>query len=134
MQQNKQLIYYETFDCKVNLRYTNFLQSPEVIKLEDVICENDFCYGSDEYIKRFIESIKDKVIKYLPNLNNVQIILGIFDKDNLIHQIMVTIITMMSKILKKEISKINHYKSIIVVIKYEGKDVFIGSINFDGIK
>jgi len=132
MQEN-QLIYYEHLFSKVHLKYkTSFPMSSE-IKLEDLYYEKEYCYGIDDYIKKFIEVIKDKVIRYLPNLKKVQIILGVFNNNNLFHHIIISVYNMMTKILKKELININLYKSIFVIIKYEGEQVFMGSLNFDGI-
>ena len=131
---DKQLIYYETLHSKVQWKYTTTLQDDfEIIKLEDVLKEKEFCYGTDQYIKNFIEIMKERVIRNLPKLEKVKIILGVFDKNNLFHRILINVYNMLSKILKKEIKKINFYKSIIVIIKYEDKEVFIGSLNFDGL-
>ena len=133
MQEN-QLIYYEHLFSKVHLKYkTSFPMSVEIIKLEDLYYGKEYCYGIDNYIKKFIEVIKDKVIRYLPNLKKVQIILGVFDNNNLFHHIIILVYNMMTKILKKELININLYKSIFVIIKYEGEQVFMGSLNFDRI-
>jgi hypothetical protein len=132
--QEKQLIYYEHLFSKVHLKYkTSFPMSVEIIKLEDLYYGKEYCCGIDDYIKKFIEVIKDKVIRYLPNLKKVQIILGVFDNNNLFHHIIILVYNMMTKILKKELININLYKSIFVIIKYEGEQVFMGSLNFDGI-
>jgi hypothetical protein len=132
--QEKQLIYYEHLFSKVHLKYkTSFPMSVEIIKLEDLYYGKEYCYGIDNYIKKFIEVIKDKVIRYLPNLKKVQIILGVFDNNNLFHHIIILVYNMMTKILKKELININLYKSIFVIIKYEGEQVFMGSLNFDRI-
>jgi len=132
--QEKQLIYYEHLFSKVHLKYkTSFPMSVEIIKLEDLYYGKEYCCGIDDYIKKFIEVIKDKVIRYLPNLKKVQIILGVFDNNNLFHHIIILVYNMMTKILKKELINISLYKSIFVIIKYEGEQVFMGSLNFDGI-
>jgi hypothetical protein len=132
--QEKQLMYYEHLSSKVHLKYkTSFPMSAEIIKLEDLYYGKEYCYGIDNYIKKFIEVIKDKVIRYLPNLKKVQIILGVFDNNNLFHHIIILVYNMMTKILKKELININLYKSIFVIIKYEGEQVFMGSLNFDRI-
>ena len=97
------------------------------LEKEIIYCKNDI-----DYIKCFIENIKEKVIRKCKNLNSVKIILAVFDKNNIFHKIMVVITTMIFDILKIK-EKINLYKSIIVIIEYEGQSVFIGNLNFTGL-
>jgi hypothetical protein len=131
---NKQLIYYERLSCKVNIKFVATLNDYFDIKVENIKREFGKCYGSDEYINQFIEVIKDNVIRKLPQLNKVQFIIGVFDKNNIFHRIMIKTIDIIVSILKLERKKINWYKNIIVQVKYDGNEVFIGSINFEGIK
>ena len=131
---SKQLIYYENLHSKVNFEYKTVLKDDfEIIDLKDIERGRSYCFGSDQYIKRFIEVMKERIIKKLPELNKVKIILGIFDKNNMWHRFMITTIQMLTKILKIE-RKINFYKSVFVMIKYENKQVFIGNLNFEGIE
>ena len=97
------------------------------LEKEIIYCKNDI-----DYIKCFIENIKEKVIRKCKNLNSVKIILAVFDKNNIFHKIMVVITTMIFDILKIK-EKINLYKSIIVIIEYEEQSVFIGNLNFTGL-
>ena len=132
---NKQLIYYENLTCKINIKYITTLENNFDVKdIKDVKREFGHCYGSDGYIKQFIEMIKEKVVKKLPELNKVKFILGVFDKNNIFHRIMLKTVDIMLYILKLERKKIDWYKTIIVMVKYEGNEVFIGSLNFEGIK
>ena len=132
---NKQLIYYENLSCKINIKYVTTLEDNFDVKdIKDVKKDFGHCYGSDGYIKQFIEMIKEKVIKKLPELNKVKFILGVFDKNNIFHRIMLKTVDIMLYILKLERKKIDWYKTIIVMVKYEGNEVFIGSLNFEGIK
>jgi hypothetical protein len=131
---SKQLICYESLHCKVNFKYKTVLKDDfEIIDLKDIERERRFCYGEEQYIKGFIEVMKERVIKKLPELNKVKIILGIFDKNNMWHRFMITTAQMLFKILKIE-RKINYFKSIIVLIKYENEVVFTGDLNFEGIE
>jgi len=131
---SKQVIYYESLYCKVNFKYTTVLRDDfDIIDLKDIERERSYCFGSDQYIKNFIEVMKEKVIKKLPELNKVKIILGIFDKNNIWHRFMITTAQILLKILKIE-RKLNFYKSIIVLIKYENEVVFTGDLNFEGIE
>ena len=58
--------------------------------------------------------------------------LATFDKNNLIHKIIIVIANMMKNLLKIQ-DKVNIYKSIIVVIEYEDQIVFMGDLNFTGL-
>lgn len=132
MQQDKKIIYYETSGCKVYWKYKTFLDYDfDKIRLKDIWVEKSYCYGIENYIKNFAECIKEKVIRYLPNLDKIEIKYGIFDKNNLFHIIVISVIELMEKILKKKIKKEDYYKSIFVEIKYQEKIVFFGSLNFD---
>lgn len=131
---NKQLIYYETLSCKVNIKYVTTLNDEFDIKVENIQIEIGKCYGSDGYIKGFIDTIKEKVIRKFPELNKVEFILGVFDKNNIFHQIMIKTIDVMIYLLRLERKKINLYKTIVIQIKYYGNEVFIGSLNFEGIE
>jgi hypothetical protein len=131
---DKQLINYQSVHCKIKWKYTTTLQDGfEIIKLTDIVKEDGYCYGTDQYIKNFIEIMKERVIRNLPKLEKVKIFLGVFDKNNLFHRIAITVYHMMAKILKRQEKKINFYKSIIVIIKYEDEEVFMGSLSFDGL-
>jgi hypothetical protein len=83
---------------------------------------------------RFIEILKDRVIRILPNLNEVKIMIGVFDKNNILHRLIVGAYYVICNILKRDVKRKNFYKSIITIIEYEGNVVFMGDINFDGIK
>lgn len=134
MQQDKEIIYYETLSSKVHWKYKSFLEDDfEIIKLEDVWREESYCYGVEQYIKNFAEGIKEKVIRYLPNLHEMEIIYGIFDKNNLFHRLAISVIELTVKMLRRKLRNINYYKSIFVVIRYQGKSAFIGSLDFDGL-
>jgi hypothetical protein len=130
---SKQLIRYENLHCRVNFKWKTVLKDDfEIIDLKDIERERRHCYGEDQYIKNFIEVMKERVIRKLPELNKVKIMLGVFDKNKVMHRLMVATFQMLCKILKIE-KKINLYKSIIVMIEYEGQIVFNGSLSFDGI-
>lgn len=131
---SKQLIYYENLHCRVNFKWKTVLKDDfEIIDLKDIKRERSHCYGEQQYIKNFIEVMKERVIRKLPELNKVKIMLGVFDKNKVMHRFMIATFQMLCKILKIE-RKINLYKSIIVIIEYEGQTVFTGNLNFDGLR
>lgn len=131
--QDKEIIYYETIGSKVHWRYKSWLEDDfEIIKLEDVWREESYCYGVEQYIKDFAEGIKEKVIRYLPNLNDVDITFGIFDKNNLFHRLAILVVELTVKMLKRKMIDINFYTTIFVIIRYKDKTAFIGSLDFKG--
>jgi hypothetical protein len=131
----KKLICYEEIHCALNWKYTSFLKNDfEIIKVADLVREINYCNDSTQYIMRFIEILKDKVIRLLPNLNEVKIMIGVFDKNNILHRLMVGAYYVICNILKRDLKRKNFYKTIITIVEYEGHVVFMGDINFDGIK
>jgi len=106
----------------------------EITNITDIVKEINFYYNSTQYIMAFIEMLKDKVIRLLPVLNKVQIIIGIFDKNNILHYLIVESYYIICNILQNEFKKRNFYKSIFTIIKYNNNIVFIGELSFDGIK
>jgi predicted transcriptional regulator len=137
MLQEKEIIYYENLSCKAHWRYKTIFDYDfeitdfEIIKLEDVMRENDYCYGIEQYINKFIDDMKERIIRYLPELNKVNIIFGTLDKNNLFYQLAISVREKMIEILNLKVKKIDYYKSIFVIIKYDGKIVFTGDLNFD---
>ena len=127
------LIHYENIHCKVNFRYKTLLQDNfEIDDLAEIEREQQYCYGTDQYIRNFIGVIKERVIRHLPCLHKVDIKLGILDKDNMWHRFIIATVEMLNHILKIE-RKINYYKSIFVIIRYENNVVFTGNLNFAGL-
>ena len=106
----------------------------EDIKISDLEKEIGYCYGSTQYIMSFIEMMKHRVIRLLPNLGDVTIMIGVFDRNNILHSLMIGAYNLINNILKREIYRKNFYKTIITIIKYKGEIVFIGDISFDGIE
>jgi hypothetical protein len=83
-------ICYETVRCKLKWKYKSFLNNDfEIIDVIDVEREMNYCFDSTQYIMAFINMLKHKVIRLLPDLNKVQISIGIFDKNNVLHRLMV---------------------------------------------
>lgn len=119
-----------------NVRYNMSFFTNDInennIQLENLEKEIIYCKNDIDYIKRFIEHIKEKVIKKCKNLSSVKIMLATFDKNNLMHKIIFVVTNMMKKLLQIK-EKINIYKLICVVIEYEGAIVFTGCLNFDGL-
>jgi hypothetical protein len=104
----------------------------EVAKLDNIQQELEYYKNTDAYIKGFIDYIKQNVIKKVKNLNSVKIELAIFDKDVILHRLIITVANMIKDILKCK-EKIDFYKSVIVRVQYENETVFMGNINFTGL-
>lgn len=131
----QKLICYEDIHCKLNWKYKSLLKDDYVIiSVTDIEREINYCYNSTQYIMSFIEMLKHRVIRLLPDLNKVQIMIGIFDKDNLLHRLAVGAYYVICNILRREVKIKDFYKSILTIIKYEGVIVFMGGLSFDGIK
>lgn len=134
MSEDKEIIYYENLHSKVHWKYKTWLEDDfEIIKLEDVWREEKYCYGVDQYINQFIEVMKERVIRYLPELEKVDVILATLDRNNLLHRLIISVTDMMIKILNLKARQIDYYKSVFVIIKYEGKNVFMGNLSFQGL-
>jgi hypothetical protein len=131
----KKLIYYQQIHYVLNWKYKSYLKDDfEIIKVSDIEREINYCYGSTQYIMRFIEMLKDRVIRFLRNLNKVKIMIGVFDKNNILHRLMVGAYYVICNILRSDIKSKNFYKSIFTIIEYEGRVVFMGEISFNNIK
>lgn len=131
----KKLIYYQQIHYVLNWKYKSYLKDDfEIIKVSDIEREINYCYGSTQYIMRFIEMLKDRVIRFLRNLNKVKIMIGVFDKNNILHRLMVGAYYVICNIIRSDIKSKNFYKSIFTIIEYEGRVVFMGEISFDSIK
>ena len=129
------LICYEEIYCNLNWKYKSLLKDDYVIiNVFDIEREIKYCYGSTQYIMSFIEMLKHRVIRLLPDLTKVKIMIGIFDKDNVLHRLIVGAYYVICNILKKDSKRRNFYKTIFTVIEYEDSIVFMGDISFDGIK
>ena len=102
------------------------------IKLDNLEKEIIYCRNEVDYIKGFIEYIKERVIKKCKNLSLVKIMLATFDKNNMMHNFIIFISNMIAKLLQIK-EKVNIYESIIVIIEYDGQTAFIGELNFSGL-
>jgi hypothetical protein len=119
-------------NVKYNMSFFKNVINEDDIKLDNLEKEIIYCKNDVDYIKSFIDHIKEKVIKKCKNLSSVKIMLATFDKNNLMHKIIIVIANMMKNLLKIK-EKVNIYKSIFVVIEYEGQTVFMGGLNFTGL-
>lgn len=65
----KKLICYEEIQCKLHWKYKSLLKDDTVINVTDIEREINYCHDSTQYIMRFIEMLKDKVIRLLHDLH-----------------------------------------------------------------
>ena len=131
----KKLICYEEIHYKLNWKYKSLLKDDYVIiNVTDIEREINYCYDSTQYIMTFIDMLKHRVIRLLPDLNKVKIMIGVFDKDNILHRLIVGAYYVICNILRRDVKKKSFYKTIFTIIEYEGEIVFMGDISFDGIK
>lgn len=127
-------MYVEHLSSKIRWEYTSELEEGfKISSIEDVKRELIYCKNEEQYIKSFIDFIKENIIRQFSDLNKIQIKLSILDDNNIIHNIIIKVYHTMTKLLNLKITNINFYKSIFVIIYYEGKNVFMGSISFEGI-
>ena len=122
--------YGKNVSC--NIYYKKEFFDYEVSKLENIKEEKRYFKNCDDYIRSFIEHIKDNIIKNLKNLNSFQIHLAIFDENNILHRFIVKISNMIQDLLQYK-EKICFNKSVFVYIIYENNIVFTGNISFNGI-
>jgi hypothetical protein len=118
--------YAERNSCKV---WYNKTVDYEISKLTDLKRELIYCKNVENYIKCFIEHLKDNVIRNFKNLGSLTINLGIFDKNNILHNFIIKIATMLSHMLTDK-KMPNWYKSIFVVVEYENNIVFTALVEF----
>jgi hypothetical protein len=131
----KKIICYQQIHYVLNWKYKTYLKDDfEIIKVSDIESEINYCYGSTQYIMRFIEMLKDRVIRKLCNLNEVKIMIGVFDKNNILHRLMIGAYYVICNIIKNNVKNKNFYKSIFTIIMYEGNVVFMCDLSFDGIQ
>ena len=128
-------ICYECINYKLNWKYKSFLKDDyTIISVTDIEREINCCYDSTQYIMTFIDMLKHRVIRLLPDLHKVKITIYVFDKDNVLHRLMVGAYYVICKILRMDAKRKNFYKTIFTSIEYEGNVVFMGGISFDGIE
>ena len=120
--------YIDALTCNVHYKET-FLDY-QVNKITNIKNEKEYYINDIQYIKRFIEFIKQNIIKKLPNLNLVKVELNIYDKDNLLHSFIIKITNIICELQNIKL-KLNLNKMIFVNIKYDNHVVFLSLIDFN---
>ena len=115
-------------DCvNCQVYYKPGLFDHDVERLENIHHKIRRYKDSDHYIKGFIDHIKHNVIKKFPNLSLIEIVICVFDKNNIFHRLMVTVVNMMWEILKIK-DKFDTKNTVFVMVAYENKIVFTGTL------
>lgn len=112
-------VYYESLDytiSKINILQQEFI----------------YCEKAEQYIKCFVDNMKENVIRKFNNLNLLEIEIRVFNKNKILHRFIVTISNMIRDLLNQK-EKINLYHTLCIIIKYDNKIAFTGNINFTGI-
>jgi hypothetical protein len=115
----------DCIDCQVY--YLPGLFDHDVERLENIHHKIRPYKDSDHYIKGFIDHIKHNVIKKFPNLSLIEIAISVFDNNNILHRLIVTVANMLQDILKIK-GKFDTKNTLFVVVTYENKIVFTGTI------
>ena len=117
---------------RYNMSFFKNVLNEHDIKLDNIEKEIIYCKNEVDYIKGFIDHIKERVIKKCKNLSSVKIMLATFDKNNIMHRFMIAISDMVTKLLQMK-EKPNIYESIIVINEYEAQTACIGELNCTGL-
>lgn len=124
-------MYYESisFSVLLNKDYSN---SYKINTIEKIERELFYCKSEIDYMKKFIEILKDNVIKKVSNINNLQIKLGIFDKNNIYHTLFILAVNELSKILSlPDLVQKYFTKTIFIIIYYKNNCIFSGGLSFN---
>lgn len=125
--------YYEGehISCDVSYKEDNINEIITDVHIKNIIRENFYFCTINEYIKIYIDTIKENVIRKLKNLNEVKFITFIFDKNKVKHRMILSLFDIVCNLL--QIQKLDVCKTIFVQIQYYNKIVFRGDIGFDGL-
>ena len=123
-------ICYRNMQCNVVYKL-GFIEYQD-IRVEDLQEEIQYCRDIKDYIQRFVEFIKDNVIRKYKDLDKIRIRVKLFDKQNSIHRFVAAIADIIKQLLQIQ-DNIEMYKSILVYVFYGEERVFIGHVNFTGL-
>ncbi len=130
---SEQNITIELINVLFHIKNSYWKNTSEIVdSLGEIKKEFLICHNEDQYIKKFIELLKDKIIRKLPRLDKVKIKIEALDNNNVLHRSYISVAEMIVDKLQKR--KINHNKSIFVTVYYENMIVFVGNVNFEGFK
>ena len=98
------------------------------VEIKNIIRKNFYFRTIDEYVRIYIEMVKENVIRYLDNLNAVSFNTFIIDKNNIKHRILISLYDITCDLLN--IPKLDIVKIIFVEISYYNHCVYRGDIDF----
>jgi predicted transcriptional regulator len=105
----------------------------EVERIENIHHKIIHFKNSNHYIRYFIDKLKHNVIKKYPNLSSINIHLNVFDNNNILHRLIVTVSNMIQELMKLNNRLICLKKTVFVTVSYENNIVFIGFVDFTGL-
>ena len=125
------VLYYETSCGVVRWKYTASANL-DVIDFKEMWRETRQWRGIKQYVDQFVEDLKHNVIRTLPNLNKVDVIVSVFDSQNIFHHLAILAVQWwLGHATHTTLS--NYDKTIFIVIMYENKNVLVGTLKFDGL-
>ena len=125
------VLYYETSCGVVRWKYTASANL-DVIDFKEMWRETRQWRGIKQYVDQFVEDLKHNVIRTLPNLNKVDVIVSVFDSQNIFHRLAILAVQWwLGHATRTTLS--NYDKTIFIVIMYENKNVLVGTLKFDGL-
>jgi len=113
---------YDFVDAKVYYRNSSKL---EFIRIEDLKQYRMKFKNELQYWYYVINYIKEKVLIKLPDLRRAKIHIKTFDKNNMIHQFILTVGEYISNLLKRHFTL--KYK-IFIYVQYDNEIKFIGHV------
>lgn len=100
------------------------------VEIKNIVKERHSVRTIEDYIRIYMESVKETVIRALSNLNAVQIVTFILDKNKVQHRMVLSLYNATCRIL--QIQKQDISKMIFIKIVYFGQCIYTGDISFSG--
>jgi len=123
---------FEVLTTKGKVYFNKGFLDYDVVKLVDTQKQVRYVSSDVNYIKLFIDDLKNMVIRKLPCLNLVNIQLSVLDKNKILDRFIITVSNMLQDLLKCK-KKIDFNKTIVVCVEYDNQIVFLGGLNFTGL-
>jgi hypothetical protein len=113
--------------CKVH--YIRGIWEHSVAKIENPIQQQYYFKTHDEYFKHIIATLKENILRKVPDLGLVSIQLIAFDSSNIMHNLILTVAYMLKNLMRiKEHIRLSRMACIVVT--YNHTPIFIGSASF----
>lgn len=108
------------YDMITSIVYTDGYELKHVTNLS----KKRIHFKTDEIYIRFVIHYIKKILMKLPDLRKVKIYIKTFDKNNIIHQLIVSVCDFIGSIYQIKINK----DAIFIYVQYENEIKFIGTI------